>query len=154
MLFSVEYLLEKAIAPALDYLGLNNDHLDCFLAAVFIYSHQETPQYGSYRISHDQHWDLWDHYLVHKPELASAIRGMASQHRFLDDPDLELNLNIGYATAIAAFLLIREGEQQRLTQLSIKKMAGLWQKISPTTNSQQLINFAMEIAEYKTTRVA
>ncbi len=35
------------------------------------------------------------------PDLASSVRGLASQHEFLAHPDLELATNLSYATAIA-----------------------------------------------------
>jgi hypothetical protein len=39
--------------------------------------------------------------LAYLPELASSIRGLASQRQFLMQPDLELKTNLVYSTAIA-----------------------------------------------------
>lgn len=47
------------------------------------------------------HRDIWDTWLVNDPELASRVRGMASQHNFLTAPHQELITNLAYATAIA-----------------------------------------------------
>lgn len=56
---------------------------------------------GIYQISPQLHTNVWDKYLINYPELASTIRGIASQHRFLKSPHNELCTNLSYATAIA-----------------------------------------------------
>lgn len=56
---------------------------------------------GIYGISPRTHINIWDKYLIHQPDLASAIRGLASQHEFLTQPHVELATNLRYATAIA-----------------------------------------------------
>lgn len=61
--------------------------------------------FGLFRITEAQHLSLWDEQLVKDPDLASKIRGLASQHQFLQSPHQELNINLNYATAIAAFAL-------------------------------------------------
>lgn len=60
---------------------------------------------GLYRISDERHQQLWDQHLAHDPELASQVRGLASQHAFLAAPHLELTVNLRYATAIAWMLV-------------------------------------------------
>lgn len=60
---------------------------------------------GLYRISDERHQELWDQHLAHDPELASQVRGLASQHAFLAAPHLELTVNLRYATAIAWMLV-------------------------------------------------
>ncbi|MDH4558335.1 hypothetical protein E8F11_24710 [Pseudomonas sp. BN417] len=60
---------------------------------------------GLYRISDERHQQLWDQHLAHDPELASQVRGLASQHAFLAAPHLELIVNLRYATAIAWMLV-------------------------------------------------
>jgi hypothetical protein len=47
--------------------------------------------------------------LAYQPELASIVRGFASQHTFLDNPDAELTTNLDYATAIAWLIYARAG---------------------------------------------
>jgi len=71
---------------------------------------------GLFAIDAATHRLVWDKYLAFKPELASRIRGLASQHAFLSDPHLELTINLRYATAIAwaihlAFPAVREQAQ-------------------------------------------
>ncbi|MCY1208025.1 hypothetical protein D9M68_285200 [compost metagenome] len=60
---------------------------------------------GLYGISDERHQQLWDHHLALDPELASQVRGLASQHAFLTAPHLELTVNLRYATAIAWMLV-------------------------------------------------
>ncbi len=57
--------------------------------------------YGIYCITPLMHKNIWDKYLVTQPELASQVRGLASQHEFLENPHQELATNLSYATAIA-----------------------------------------------------
>lgn len=54
--------------------------------------------YGIDKVLHRQVWDTW---LVKDPELASRVRGLASQSEFLCAPHQELITNLAYATAIA-----------------------------------------------------
>ena len=56
---------------------------------------------GIYRISPNSHLQLWDTFLVKDPDIASRVRGFASQQQFLRSPDNELVTNLSYATAIA-----------------------------------------------------
>ncbi|GLQ32108.1 hypothetical protein [Litoribrevibacter albus] len=67
--------------------------------------HFESDTYGLFRVTETQHQTLWDEHLVKDPDLASKVRGLASQHQFLQSPHQELNINLNYATAIAAFAL-------------------------------------------------
>lgn len=64
--------------------------------------------HGLYRIAALRHQLLWDRHLARDPELASRIRGLASQHAFLAAPHLELTVNLRYATAIAWMLIEAE----------------------------------------------
>lgn len=56
---------------------------------------------GLYNISAHTHTQVWDQFLVTDPELASRLRGLASQQQFLKSPHSELIFNLGYASAIA-----------------------------------------------------
>jgi hypothetical protein len=64
---------------------------------------------GLYNITAAQHRDLWDRYLAFNPDLASRVRGLASQRAFLSDPDAELQTNLSYCTAIAWLMQQRAG---------------------------------------------
>lgn len=135
MLFSIDTLRKQVIQPCLAYLDIHVENFDCFLASIILCSSAQDDGLGAFHISHQQHWDLWDNFLVNNPALASKIRGLASQHRFLDDPDNELNFNMGYAIAIAAFLILRELPTQGLRTAHL---ISAWSIISPTTNTVQL----------------
>ena len=65
-------------------------------------------------LNHEAHWAVWDDYLAQQPDLASRVRGLASQHRFLEDPDLELTLNQGYAIAITAIWVLTQASEAEL----------------------------------------
>jgi hypothetical protein len=56
---------------------------------------------GIFCISAQTHLQIWDKYLVTDPELASRVRGLASQQQFLKTPHNELIINLSYATGIA-----------------------------------------------------
>ena len=62
---------------------------------------------GVYRITPRTHQAVWDKYLAFQPELASKVRGLASQREFLLHPHAELATNLSYATAIAWMLYRR-----------------------------------------------
>ena len=57
--------------------------------------------FGVYKIAKETHHRVWDEFLAFDPDLASRVRGMASQRDFLSHPDMELTTNLIYSTAIA-----------------------------------------------------
>ncbi|MEX1032195.1 MAG: hypothetical protein WDZ30_02435 [Cellvibrionaceae bacterium] len=65
---------------------------------------------GIYQITPQIHINIWDRYLINHPDLASNIRGLASQHEFLAHPHAELATNLSYATAIAWMIYRRCGK--------------------------------------------
>lgn len=67
--------------------------------------HQTKDSFGLFHIKEEQHTTIWDDHLVKNPNLASSVRGLASQHQFLKTPHTELCTNLNYATAIAAIAL-------------------------------------------------
>ncbi|WDY59253.1 hypothetical protein [Pseudomonas sp. PSKL.D1] len=84
--------------------------------------------HGLYRICEHRHQAVWDDYLARDPELASVVRGLASQHAFLGGPHLELAVNLRYATAIAWMLI----EEQQLALPAADDLLGLariWRQI-------------------------
>jgi hypothetical protein len=56
---------------------------------------------GVYNIPQKTHHSVWDEYLAFDADLASKVRGFASQREFLANPDMELAINLAYSTAIA-----------------------------------------------------
>lgn len=111
-------LLEHVITPTLRALGLHSSKaeqqlLGCAAEASGFNPFIESCKglLGIYQISSQQHRRAWDQYLAFRPDLASKVRGLASQHHFLKDPDQELKTNLAYATAIARVIVMQEEEQ-------------------------------------------
>jgi hypothetical protein len=113
MYVTEEHLRDQVIQPTLKYLGAWSPATEQFLLAAAV----DAPQLGLFsarpeglglfHITPAQHRDIWDKYLAFNPDLASRIRGLASQRAFLSDPDSELQTNLGYCTAIAWLLYDR-----------------------------------------------
>lgn len=57
--------------------------------------------FGIYQMDARQHQMVWDCFLAFDADLASKVRGLASQREFLAQPHWELATNLSYATAIA-----------------------------------------------------
>ena len=113
MYVTAEHLREQVIRPTLKYLDAwtaesEDSLLDAAVAApdLGLFSARKTGL-GLFHITAAQHRDIWDRYLAFKPELASRVRGLASQRAFLSDPDSELQTNLSYCTAIAWLLYQR-----------------------------------------------
>ncbi|NVK36997.1 MAG: hypothetical protein HWE18_03640 [Gammaproteobacteria bacterium] len=103
---SKQELREQIIHPTLDYLGKAGTAVENLLVAIVTQKqkHQNTKHHkglGPYGIDTSTHQMVWDKYLAFHPDLASRIRGLASQRAFLEDPHSELATNLCYATAIA-----------------------------------------------------
>ena len=113
MYVTSEHLRDQVIQPTLKYLGAWTPTVETLLldAAVDapdlgLFSNNKSGL-GIFNITAAQHRDIWDRYLAFKPEMASRIRGLASQRAFLTDPDSELQTNLSYCTAIAWLLYQR-----------------------------------------------
>ena len=83
--------------------------------------------YGLYHISEAHHRQLWDQHLARDPDLASLVRGLASQHAFLGAPHLELAVNLRYATAIA-WMLIEEQATPLPAADDLLGLARIWRQ--------------------------
>lgn len=81
---------------------------------------------GIYQISPQRHIRVWDHYLVTLPELASDIRGLASQHEFLERPHAELTTNLSYATAVAWAIYRQHAVVMPCNANNIQALAQQW----------------------------
>lgn len=110
MYITAEHLQEQVIRPTLEYLGAWSAEAERELLAsalrktdVGLFSRQ-SQGLGLFRITSSQHRDLWDRYLAFRPDIASRVRGLASQRAFLSNPDNELQTNLSYCTAIAWLL--------------------------------------------------
>lgn len=84
--------------------------------------------HGLYGISAQRHLALWDRHLARFPDLASRVRGLASQHAFLEAPHLELTVNLRYATAIA-WLLVEEQAITLPAANDLDALGRIWCKV-------------------------
>ncbi len=107
MYITAEHLREQVIKPTLEYLGVWSPAAERELLASALRGEEESlfsrraSGLGLFRITSNQHRDLWDRYLAFRPDIASRVRGLASQRAFLSNPDNELQTNLSYCTAIA-----------------------------------------------------
>jgi len=116
MYVTAEHLRDHVIRPTLKYLGKWTPTSEDFLLNAAIDGPDlglfspRNEGLGIFHITAAQHRDLWDRYLAFNPEMASRVRGLASQRAFLSDPDSELQTNLSYCTAIAWLLYQRSGQ--------------------------------------------
>ncbi|AZE56640.1 hypothetical protein [Pseudomonas synxantha] len=127
-------LCRYVIRPTLMYLGRHDPAAESLLLGIAASQSElgsalhDRRGHGLYSITEPRHRALWDDYLALDPERASLVRGLASQHAFLSAPQLELTVNLRYATAIAWLLV----EQRRYTLPApgdVLAMARIWKEI-------------------------
>ncbi|MFJ7884929.1 hypothetical protein ACIQYF_15790 [Pseudomonas sp. NPDC096917] len=122
------------IRPTLLYLGQTNPDAEALLLGIAASQSSlgsalhNRRGHGLYGIREPRHSALWDVYLAHDPDLASQVRGLASQHAFLRSPHLELTVNLRYATAIA-WLLIEEQKTAIPHLDDVLGMARIWRQV-------------------------
>ena len=115
MYVTADYLRDQVIRPTLKYMGAWTAARETFLLNAAVSAPDvglfcaRTGGLGLFNITAEQHRDLWDRYLAFNPDLASRVRGLASQRAFLSDPDAELQTNLSYCTAIAWLMQQRAG---------------------------------------------
>jgi len=135
-LSAADNLLENILRPTLAYLGVRCVAMEQLLLGTLLTTarlsavqrgHQAV---GAYAITPQLHTEVWDQYLAAQPELASKVRGLASQHCFLQNPHAELGYNLAYATAIA--WLIYDRQQLPITAGSdLPSLARIWERSYP-----------------------
>ena len=115
MYVTSEHLRDQVIGPTLKYLGVWTPAVESFLLNTTVDAPElglfssRNEGLGMFHITSSQHRDIWDRYLAFNPDMASRVRGLASQRVFLTEPDKELQTNLGYSTAIAWLLFKRSG---------------------------------------------
>ena len=102
---------------------------------------------GIYHISPNTHRVVWDKYLLHHPELASRVRGLAGQHSFIRDPHGELISNLKYATAIA-WLIYRRAEQALPADDDVPGLARYWHRHFRSKASASIAEFITSYQRY------
>lgn len=137
MTISAVDLTEHVIKPTLNYLGMHSLAAEKLLLGTAAQESDLDPFYqdcennsqgiGIYQITSAQHRIVWDQYLAFRPDLASKVRGLASQHQFLKDPDQELKTNLAYSTAIAWVIYLRS-EHQLPAADDVDGLGHFWQQ--------------------------
>jgi hypothetical protein len=138
-------LSQYVIRPTLLYLGRHSIAAETLLLSAaasqsgLCSALDDKHDHGLYRIAAQRHQQLWDQHLALDPELASQVRGLASQHAFLAAPHLELTVNLRYATAIAWMLI--EAENSLLPAADdLLGMAQIWRRVfKPNGRSKDFI---------------
>jgi len=126
-------LSEFVIRPTLLYLGRQCPSAEALLLGVAASQSgmgnalHDRRGHGLYRIAELRHQSLWDQFLARDPDLASLVRGLASQHAFLTGPHLELPVNLRYATAIA-WMLIEEQAPPMPDPDDLLGLARIWRQ--------------------------
>lgn len=130
-----EQLRLLVIRPALQQLGQWSDTGENLLLATaaqesqlgFHLTSPHSKGLGIYQIRPTTHRLIWDKYLVHHPDLASQVRGLASQHEFLQHPHAELTTNLRYSTVIA-WLIYRRHDKPLPDNSEPEVLAKYWQR--------------------------
>lgn len=129
-------IIRWVISPTLHRIGMHSNAAEQLLLATAalesgLGSHLKADGQrglGLYQIQSLTHRHVWDEYLVHNPELASTVRGLASQHDFLEHPHAELTTNLSYATAIAWFVYLRNPDFELPESPDAEQLARLWKR--------------------------
>lgn len=124
-------LLDEVIRPTLTYMDVGLPSAAPLLLAMVELNERFPPSgdgLGPFRITSAQHRQVWDNYLAFNPDLASTVRGLASQRCFLQYPDRELITNLAYACAIAWILITTSGYDLPAAGDSAAQ-AALWQRL-------------------------
>ena len=110
MSINAQELNDMVIRPVLNDLGESSQFAEHFLLKLALHKSEcgehlsgrgTSGGLGIYGISPKAHTELWDRYLTFQPDLASKVRGLASQRAFLNSPHAELTTNLAYASAVA-----------------------------------------------------
>ncbi|MCG8295321.1 MULTISPECIES: hypothetical protein [Pseudomonas] len=126
-------LSRYVIRPTLIYLNRHSESAEALLLGVAASQSalgsalHDRRGHGLYRIGEQRHQSVWDDFLARDPELASLVRGLASQHAFLGGPHLELTVNLRYATAIA-WMLIEEQASPLPPADDVLGLARIWRQ--------------------------
>jgi len=133
VIFSADDLRTLVIRDTLKYLHDWSPAAENLLLGTAIqesglgFSLREGRSSGIYHISPAAHRAVWDKYLIDHPEQASKVRGLASQHSFLEDPHGELISNMKYSTAIAWYIYKR-ADATLPSADDIEGLATLWHR--------------------------
>lgn len=128
-------LRDYVIKPTLKYLGVYSEAAVNLLLGTAaqesgLGSHLKQGKQqalGLYQIHPRTHTAIWDNYLAKQPDLASKVRGLASQHEFLSHPHAELATNLAYATAVA-WIIYSRNNAKISDDDDVEDLADTWQR--------------------------
>ena len=126
-------------SPPLENLLLGSAAQASQLGAVLV-SNQGLGVYG---VNREAHLRVWDDFLAFDPDMASAVRGLASQRQFLSQPDMELATNFSYATAIAWAIIAHNQVSLPEDANNLDALAQCWESCFHTSavgNRQQFVD--------------
>lgn len=133
---STDSLRTAVTEPTMDFLGVRCSATEDLILGTLL-AMSSLPRVkcapdgvGPYGIPRSVHTEIWDNHLAKSPDLASRVRGLASQHCFLKNPHAELGFNLAYATAIAWAIydcrgVVPEGPS------GLAELASIWQTAYP-----------------------
>jgi hypothetical protein len=131
-------LSQFVIRPTLIYLGRHSPSAEALLLGIAASQSalgsalHDRRGHGLYRIGELRHQSIWDQFLARDPELASLVRGLASQHAFLSGPPLELTVKLPAADDLLG--LARIWRQTFQPQGRLRDFTCAWQTcIAPVT---------------------
>jgi hypothetical protein len=118
------------VQPMLQWIGAYSPALERLLVATALQENvtdntSSIHGLGLYHITAGKHLELWDKYLVRDPELASQVRGLASQQAFLQSPHQELVGNLSYSSAMALMIYRAAGAVVN-PDMTLEQAAELW----------------------------
>jgi hypothetical protein len=153
-----EELRSFVIRPTLEYLGERGDRALAAENLLLGTAAQESELgfhlrvkrargLGIYQITPQIHVNIWDRYLIDHPDLASSIRGLASQHEFLAHPHAELATNLSYATAIA-WMVYRRTHRIMPAPDDIPALGKLWFRHFPHRSTETAEDFVTTYKHY------
>lgn len=133
MKLSPSDLQHFVIKPTLEYLNSHSPVAEKLLLGTAVqesgldpFAQVKTGGIGIYQITSEQHRSVWDTFLAFDPDLASRVRGLASQHHFLKNPDDELRTNLAYSTAIA-WMIYQQSDPQLPAADDAEALDHFWQ---------------------------
>lgn len=103
---------------------------------------------GIYQIHSLSHRHIWDDHLALRSDMASLVRGLASQHDFLAQPHAELATNLSYATAIAWFMYARHKDFSLPKHDDINALANLWKRFYHPKSKSSIEDFSDSFNRY------
>lgn len=99
---------------------------------------------GIYHLHGVAHRHIWDDYLATRPELASKVRGLASQRDFLNHPHAELMTNMSYASAVCWLAYCRHSDFYLSHKPKIAELASCWKHYYHPKNDLTVSDFIQQ----------